>query len=80
MPMKLEAWPGGRWFRDLGGDQTVVAAGEQAAVYVNAGAVYFGAGFGWWGTRSLRFVPLVGISWATGLSLHRDRMATTRSM
>ena len=20
MPMKLEAWPGGRWFRDLGGD------------------------------------------------------------
>ena len=50
MPMKLEAWPGGRWFCDLGGDQTVVAAGEQAAVYVHAGAVYFGAGFGWWGT------------------------------
>jgi len=20
MPMKLEAWPGGRWYRDLGGD------------------------------------------------------------
>jgi hypothetical protein len=20
MPMKLEAWPGGRWFRDLGND------------------------------------------------------------
>lgn len=20
LPMKLEAWPGGRWFRDLGGD------------------------------------------------------------
>jgi uncharacterized protein YndB with AHSA1/START domain len=20
MPMKIEAWPGGRWFRDLGGD------------------------------------------------------------
>ncbi|HXJ45377.1 MAG TPA: SRPBCC domain-containing protein, partial [Candidatus Dormibacteraeota bacterium] len=20
MPMKLEAWPGGRWFRDLGGE------------------------------------------------------------
>ena len=20
MPMTLEAWPGGRWFRDLGGD------------------------------------------------------------
>jgi uncharacterized protein YndB with AHSA1/START domain len=20
MPMRLEAWPGGRWFRDLGGD------------------------------------------------------------
>src|SRR5688572_6202089 len=20
MPMKLEAWPGGRWFRDLGGN------------------------------------------------------------
>src|SRR5262252_5260226 len=20
MPMKIEAWPGGRWYRDLGGD------------------------------------------------------------
>jgi len=20
MPMKLEAWPGGRWYRDLGGE------------------------------------------------------------
>ena len=51
MPMKLEAWPGGRWFRDLGngdgaslgtrpGDQASDAAGDHwAAVYVVCGCV-----------------------------------------
>ena len=34
MPMKLEAWPGGRWFRDLGdgnGHFWATCAGDQAA-------------------------------------------------
>ena len=24
MPMKLEAWPGGRWYRDLGGGRATI--------------------------------------------------------
>ncbi len=51
MPMKLEAWPGGRWFRDLGdgnghfwghgaGDQASDAAGDHGtAVHVVCGGV-----------------------------------------
>ena len=51
MPMVLEAWPGGRWYRDLGdgarallgqcsGDQSADAAGDLgAAVYVVSGGV-----------------------------------------
>ena len=34
MPFKLEAWPGGRWFRDLGnnaGTSVGACAGDQAA-------------------------------------------------
>jgi hypothetical protein len=27
MPMKIEPWPGGRWYRDLGDDQAADAAG-----------------------------------------------------
>jgi hypothetical protein len=30
MPMKLEAWPGGRWYRDLGGDNGHLWAHVQA--------------------------------------------------
>jgi|ERR1700736_4649898 hypothetical protein len=30
MPMKLEPWPGGRWFRDLGGDNGHLWAHVQA--------------------------------------------------
>jgi uncharacterized protein YndB with AHSA1/START domain len=30
MPMKLEAWPGGRWYRDLGGDNGHFWANVQA--------------------------------------------------
>ncbi len=30
MPMKLEAWPGGRWYRDLGGDNGHFWASVQA--------------------------------------------------
>ena len=30
MPMKLEAWPGGRWFRDLGGENGHFWANVQA--------------------------------------------------
>lgn len=30
MPMKLEAWPGGRWFRDLGGNNGHLWAHVQA--------------------------------------------------
>ena len=51
MPMKLEAWPGGRWFRDLGDNtghfwgvvqaiKAAVAAGDlRTAVYVDAGGI-----------------------------------------